>query len=78
MMQYVPEDGVYVYFRYDDRQTVMCIMNTQDKPMTIDPKRFSECIKNFKQGTEVTTDRVYNVEATLTIPQKYVMVLELK
>lgn len=78
MMQYVPEDGVYVYFRYDDQQTVMCIMNTQDKPMTIDAKRFSECMKNFKQGREVTTDRIYNVEATMTIPKKYVMVLELK
>jgi glycosidase len=78
MMQYVPEDGVYVYFRYDDQQTVMCIMNTQDKPMTIDAKRFSERMKNFKQGREITTDRVHNVEATLTIPKKYVMVLELK
>lgn len=78
MMQYVPEDGVYVYFRYDDQQTVMCIMNTQDKPMTIDTKRFSERIKTFKQAREVTTERVYNVEATLTIPPKYVMVLELK
>jgi glycosidase len=78
MMQYVPEDGVYVYFRYDDQQTVMCIMNTQDKPMEIDPKRFSERIKTFKQGREVTTDRIHNVEATLTVPQKYVLVLELK
>ncbi len=28
MMQFVPEDGVYVYFRYDNNQTVMVVMNT--------------------------------------------------
>ena len=30
-MQYVPQDGLYVYFRYDANQTVMCVMNTADK-----------------------------------------------
>jgi neopullulanase len=78
MMQYVPEDGVYVYFRYDDNQTVMCVMNTQEKPMTIDTKRFTERIKDFKQGREVATDIIHNVQATLSIPQKYMLVLELK
>ncbi|SKC61233.1 glycoside hydrolase family 13 protein [Ohtaekwangia koreensis] len=78
MMQYVPEDGVYVYFRYDDNQTVMCVMNTQEKPMTIDTKRFAERIKDFKQGREVATDIIHNVQATLSIPQKYMLVLELK
>jgi glycosidase len=78
MMQYVPEDGVYVYFRYDDNQTVMCVMNTQEKPMTIDTKRFTERIKDFKQGREAATDIIHNVQATLSIPQKYMLVLELK
>ena len=27
MMQYVPQDGLYVYFRYDAKQTIMCVMN---------------------------------------------------
>ena len=27
-MQFVPQDGVYVYFRYDDKQTIMVVMNT--------------------------------------------------
>ncbi|HEY9044978.1 MAG TPA: glycoside hydrolase family 13 protein [Ohtaekwangia sp.] len=78
MMQYVPEDGVYVYFRYDDKQTVMCIMNTQDKPMTIDSKRFSESIRNYTKGNEVTTGTSYDVKQSLTIPAKYVLVLELQ
>ena len=27
MMQYAPEEGLYVYFRYDNDQTVMVTMN---------------------------------------------------
>ena len=35
MMQYVPQDGVYVYFRYDDKQTIMVVMNTAKENKTI-------------------------------------------
>ena len=36
MMQYIPERGVYIYFRYDQNQTVVCIMNTGNKTQNID------------------------------------------
>lgn len=78
MMQFVPEDGVYVYFRYDDKQTVMCVMNTNDKPMTIDTVRFAERIKEFKQGIEVTSGRSLNLGEKIAIDKKYLLVLELK
>jgi glycosidase len=78
MMQFVPEDGIYVYFRYDDNQTVMCVMNTNDKPVSVDPKRFAERIKNYKQGNEIATGAVHALDTKLQVPQKYMLVLELK
>jgi neopullulanase len=39
-MHYLPVDGVYVYFRYDDSQTIMCIMNTSEKEVSIDFTRY--------------------------------------
>src|SRR5690606_7555739 len=36
LMHYVPVDGVYVYFRYDDEKTVMVIMNTSGKETTVE------------------------------------------
>ena len=42
LMQYVPENGVYVYFRYDDKQTVMVVMNTSKK------RNESKCRKIFR------------------------------
>ncbi|MET0244635.1 MAG: glycoside hydrolase family 13 protein, partial [Flavitalea sp.] len=48
MMQFVPEDGVYVYFRYTTSQTVMCVMNTNEQEKTIDLKRFNERTATFR------------------------------
>jgi len=77
MMQFLPEDGVYVYFRYDDNQTVMCIMNSNDKPMEIQLSRFAERIQSHKQGVEIPTGKSINLSEKLTVDAKYVMVLEL-
>jgi len=77
-MQYLPENGVYVYFRYDDHQTVMCVMNQNNNPATIDLSRFSERIKNFTKAFDVATGVTFNLEPTLTLGGKYLLVMELK
>jgi hypothetical protein len=77
-MQYVPVDGVYVYFRYDDKQTVMCVMNTNDQSSTIDLSRFKERIKDFTKAYDVATGVAFNLEPTLTVGGKYLLVVELR
>lgn len=47
MMQFVPEDGVYVYFRYDDHQTLMVVMNTAKEKKNVGLKRFTERTQGF-------------------------------
>jgi len=78
LMQYVPVDGVYVYFRYDDKQTVMCVMNTNDQSSTIDLSRFKERVKDFAKAYDVATGLTFNLEPTLTVGGKYLLVMELK
>ncbi len=58
MMQFVPVDGVYVYFRYDNNQTVMIIMNTAKETKTIELKRFEERIKGFSKMRNILTGTV--------------------
>ena len=38
MMQYLPENDVYTYFRYDDKETIICVMNVGDAEREIDVK----------------------------------------
>ena len=58
MMQFVPEDAVYVYFRYDDKQTVMTVMNTGKEKKTISLKRFEERSKGFSKMRNIQTGTV--------------------
>ena len=78
MMQYVPVDGVYIYFRYDDKQTVMCVMNTNDTSSTFDLSRFKERIRDFTKAFDVATGVTFNLEPTLTVGRKYLLVMDLK
>lgn len=55
MMQYVPEDGVYVYFRYDEKQTVMVVINTAREKKKVSLKKFDERIKGFSKMKNIFT-----------------------
>ena len=55
MKQFVPDDGVYVYFRYDDKQTVMVVMNTSKKEKTISFNNYKEMTAQFSGYTNILT-----------------------
>lgn len=76
-MQYVPEDGVYCYFRYDNKETVMVVMNTDSNERTVDPGRFIERTKGFTAGTEITTSANYSLNEKWKVPGKTILVLKL-
>jgi glycosidase len=57
-MQFVPEDGVYVYFRYSQKQTVMVIMNTSKETKTVNLERFSERTSGFSKMKDILTKEV--------------------
>lgn len=78
LMQYLPVDGVYVYFRYDAKQTIMCVMNTGNQAATIDLSRFTERMQGFTKAYDVATGVTFNLEPKLTIGEKYLLVMELK
>ncbi len=42
--QFVPENGLYVYFRHDDQNTFMIAVNTSGKEQKMDFKRFEELV----------------------------------
>jgi neopullulanase len=78
MMQFLPVDGVYVYFRYNDQQTVMVIINQNETEKTFELSRFTERMKGFTKATDIATDATFNLADKLTIGPKYTLVLELK
>ncbi|PZX66048.1 glycoside hydrolase family 13 protein [Hydrotalea sandarakina] len=76
LMQYVPKDGVYVYFRYTDNQTIMCVMNTNEKEHQISWSSFAERTSGFRKGLNVMNDA--EVGQDFSVPAKTLMIIELK
>ncbi|MBN8838054.1 MAG: cyclomaltodextrinase N-terminal domain-containing protein [Sphingobacteriia bacterium] len=76
LMQYVPSDGLYVYFRYDDAKTIMCVMNTTDTNRAIDLNNYDERTKEFNTAIEITTEN--KLQKQFNIPAQTMWVLELK
>jgi glycosidase len=62
MMQYVPQDGVYAYFRYNNDQTVMVVMNTSKEQTTISPSNYSERTTGFSKAKNIMTGEVTGVK----------------
>lgn len=78
MMQFVPEDGVYVYFRYDARQTVMVVMNQNEKGMDLMNARFAERLEGFGKMKDIVTGFTFPISASIQVPAKTVLVFELQ
>ncbi|HET8809381.1 MAG TPA: glycoside hydrolase family 13 protein [Flavobacteriaceae bacterium] len=78
LLQYLPQNNVYVYFRYNETESVMVIINNNPKSQTLDLKRFSEGIKDFKTGKDILSGKEFSLEETLKIEGKISMVIELE
>ena len=69
-MQYVPEDGVYVYFRYDDKQTVMVVMNTAKKEMKVNVEKYKDRTTGFSKMKNILTGNVTELKDFLLTTKK--------
>lgn len=78
LMQFVPEDWVYTYFRYDDKQTVMVVMNTSKDEKTIELDRFAERTKGFTRARSVANPaETFSLSGKWTLPGKSIRIVEL-
>jgi glycosidase len=75
---YIPENNVYIYFRYDEKETVMVIINNNPEKQTIKTNRFLENIKNYTSGKDILGNASFDLKNDISIEGKSALVLELK
>jgi hypothetical protein len=79
LKHFVPNEGVYTYFRYNEKDCVMVsINNNETEEKKIDPGRYAEFLGNYKSATEIITGKTFTDFTNLIIPAKTAMILELK
>lgn len=77
LMQFSPDDGLYVYFRYDAKQTVMCVMNTNEKEKEVELSgKFGDRTKGFSAAYDVIRQK--DLGNNFKVGGKEMLVLELK
>ena len=79
LMQFIPDAGVYTYFRYNDQgEAVMVMMNSNKEEKTVETARFAERMQGVISGVEVTSGTAIADLKTLKIPGRTAWVVELK
>ncbi len=77
LLHYVPENGVYVYFRYDNSEKVMVILNKNEKPVLLQLDRFRRILGDYTKGKEIISGREVNLGDTLRLDQTGPYIIEL-
>lgn len=74
---FIPEDGVYVYFRYDDAKRVMVIWNTNEQAVNHSLGRYAEMLKGYQKGQDVLKGQSVELN-TIAVEPFSLRVIELR
>ena len=74
----MPENNVYVYFRYTDTESVMVVINNSKDKQTLKLDRFQESLGSYSSGKDVISNANFDLKSELTIEGKSSVILELK
>jgi glycosidase len=76
---FTPESGIYVFFKFNENETLMVITNNNNKDTkTINTTRYKEYMKGFSKAYNPITNQTIDNLDKIEIPNKTVMILELK
>ena len=80
LIQFIPQNNVYVYFRQHDSETIMVVLNNSQKEEKIEFDRFKEVMNGFAFANAIFEGENLDLKSikTLTIPSKSVRIYEMR
>ncbi len=76
LMHFAPQHGTYVYFRYNDSQKVMVVLNKNVSATTLDTTRFADMLGPRSWGRDVMDQTRHALGQSLRVPARSALVLE--
>ena len=67
LMQYIPQNGVYTYFRYNEEQSIICIMNCSEEDKMINVKKQ---YPDRAESYSIIKDVITGINSTMNINVK--------
>jgi glycosidase len=77
LKHFIPENDVYVYFRFNSSQTIMVILNKSEDEVMLDSKRYNEFLQDFSSAIDVASGKEIRNLDQITIPERSPLILEL-
>jgi hypothetical protein len=78
LVQFIPENEVYVYFRQNEEQTVMVILHNGYQPKVLRTERFNEILRDFSSGVDIIAEKELVDLQRIQLSPRSAMVIELK
>jgi len=76
LIHFVPDQGTYVYFRYNEDRKVMIVLNKNKEDSLLGLSRFSEVLSFGEKGREVISDQPIEIGASLQLKAMTPMIIE--
>lgn len=77
MKQFIPYDGIYVYFRYNESKTVMVIANNNLEAKSVNTERFGEMFEGKTKARDIISTNEFDLKNQINVPAKTVLILEI-
>jgi hypothetical protein len=77
-LHFAPFDGIYVYFRYTDNETLMVVINKNEKEIKLDTKRFNEILSNKFKASNVLNNDSFILKEGIKINAKSATILKIE
>lgn len=77
LLQYAPLENVYVYFRYNENDRVMVVINNNPEAQSLDLGRFAEGLAGAASGKEIISGARVSLDQNLEVSGKSSLVIEL-
>ncbi len=79
LLQYIPVNNLYVYFRYNENgERVMIVINLSKNEQNLDLSHFAEGIAGAKEGVELFSGKLIPMDENLMVSPRTPMIINLK
>ncbi len=78
LKHYIPQDGVYVYFREWKDKRVMVMLNNSKGSQAIETSRFTEGLKGARHGKNIITGNPFTFRNTILLEPRQALIIELE
>ncbi|MFO7852427.1 MAG: glycoside hydrolase family 13 protein [Bacteroidota bacterium] len=78
LIHFAPEHSTYVYFRYNENDMVMVIINKNASPYELNLERFNEVLEGKESGRDVLSGRHYELGDKIKLSPYKPYILEIK